>query len=92
LLALEWSDLDESTGEINVSKSLEQTKAGLRTKSTKSEEPRRFSVPEWALEVLRVHRGEQQRDRQLFGQPNGASYSPDRLGARVVELTGPSRS
>jgi len=97
LLALEWSDLDESTSEINVSKSLEQTKAGLRIKSTKSEEARHFSVPEWALEVLRVHRQEQQRDRQLFGpdyddhnlvfcQPSGAHYSPDRLGARVVEL------
>jgi integrase len=97
LLALEWSDLDESTSDISVSKSLEQTKAGLRIKSTKSEEPRCFSVPEWALEVLRVHREEQQRDRQLFGpdyddhnlifcQPNGAYYSPDRLGARVVEL------
>jgi integrase len=97
LLALEWSDLDESTSEVNISKSLEQTKAGLRIKSTKSEEPRRFSVPEWALEVLRGHRQEQERDRQLFGpdyedhnlvfcQPNGAYYSPDRLGARVVEL------
>ena len=67
LLALEWNDLDESTGEISVSKSLEQTKAGLRIKTTKSEETRRFSVPEWALEVLRAHREEQQRDRQLFG-------------------------
>jgi integrase len=97
LLALEWSDLDESTSEINVSRSLEQTKAGLRIKSTKSEEPRRFSLPEWALEVLRAHRQEQQRDRELFGpdyedhnlvfcQPSGAYYSPDRLGARVVEL------
>ena len=97
LLALEWSDLDEATREINVSKSLEQTKAGLRIKTTKSEETRRFSVPEWALEVLRAHREEQQRDRQLFGtgydnhnlifcQPGGAYYSPDRLGARVVEL------
>ena len=97
LLALEWSDLDESTSEITISKSLEQTKAGLRVKSTKSEEPRHFSVPEWALEVLRAHREEQDTDRQLFGpdyedhhlvfcQPNGAFYSPDRLGARVSEL------
>ena len=97
LLALEWSDLDEATSEITVSKSLEQTKAGLRIKTTKSEEARRFSVPEWALEVLRAHRQEQQRDRQMFGknyddhnlifcQPGGAHYSPDRLGARVVEL------
>jgi integrase len=47
--------------------------------------------------VLRAHRQEQDRDRQLFGpdyddhnlvfcQPTGAYYSPDRLGARVVEL------
>jgi hypothetical protein len=47
--------------------------------------------------VLRGHRQEQDRDRQLFGpdyedhnlvfcQPTGAYYSPDRLGARVVEL------
>ena len=97
LLALEWSDLDESTSEISISKSLEQTKAGLRIKSTKSEEPRHFSVPEWALEVLRAHREEQDKDRQLFGpdyedhhlvfcQPHGAFYSPDRLGARVSEL------
>jgi len=97
LLALQWSDLNEATGEINVSKSLEQTKAGVRIKSTKSEESRRFCVPEWALEVLRAHRGEQESDRRLFGadyanhdlvfcQPNGSHYSPDRLGARVVEL------
>ena len=98
LLALEWSDLDEATSEISVSKSLEQTKkAGLRIKTTKSEEARRFSVPEWALEVLRSHQQEQQRDRLMFGktyddhnlifcQPRGAYYSPDRLGARVVEL------
>jgi integrase len=97
LLALQWSDMDEGTSEISVSKSLEQTKAGLRIKSTKSEKPRRFSVPEWALEVLRAHRQEQQQDRQLFGkdyddhnlifcQPRGPYYSPDRLGARVVEL------
>jgi integrase len=66
-------------------------------KSTKSEVPRRFSVPEWALEVLHDHREEQDKDRQLYGsdyqphglifcQPDGAFYSPDREGARVVEL------
>jgi integrase len=73
------------------------TKKGLPIKTTKSEEARRFSVPEWALEVLRAHRQEQQRDRQMFGkhyddhnlffcQPGGAYYSAERLGARVVEL------
>ncbi|HUA82648.1 MAG TPA: tyrosine-type recombinase/integrase [Bryobacteraceae bacterium] len=98
LLALTWADLNFETGELTISKSLEQTRAGgLRVKSTKSEEPRELGVPEWAIAVLQVHRAEQQRDRLFFGagyaghdlifcQPNGHYYSPDRLGARVVEL------
>jgi integrase len=97
LLALRWTDIDLSTGLLSVSKSLEQTKAGgLRVKSTKSEEPRELGVPEWAFEVLKEHRAEQDHDRVLFGakyadnnlifcQPDGSYYSPDRLGARVVE-------
>lgn len=97
LLALQWSDLDLQTGSLDVSKSLEQTKAGLRVKNTKSEEPRRVAVPEWALGVLKQHRIDQESDRALFGhgyvdnnlifcQPGGQYYSPDRLGARVSEL------
>ena len=54
-------------------------------------------MPEWALEVLKQHRVEQEKDRAMFGrdyadnnlifcQPTGQYYSPDRLGARVVEL------
>jgi integrase len=54
-------------------------------------------VPESALPVLADHRAEQEEDKRLFGpdyqdhglifcQPNGAYYSPDRLGARVKEL------
>ena len=56
-----------------------------------------MGVPEWALDVLKEHRAEQDRDRRLFGaqytdnnlvfcQPDGRYYSPDRLGARVVKL------
>lgn len=97
LLALQWTDLDMGNGLLSISKSLEQTKAGLRVKSTKSEEPRRLGVPEWALDLLREHHVNQDRDRRSFGvdytdnnlifcQPNGSYYSPDRLGARVVEL------
>ncbi len=99
LLALQWPDLDMTTGELNVSKSLEQTKAGLRVKSTKSEKPRHFVVPDSVLPVLADHRAEQDEDKRLFGpeyqdhnlifcQPNGPYYSPDRLGARVKELMG----
>ena len=98
LLALTWQDLDFKTGVLKVSKSLEQTKAaGLRVKSTKSEEPREVGIPEWALEVLKEHRADQDWDRSMFGenyaghnlifcQPGGQYYSPDREGARVVEL------
>ncbi len=97
LLALQWPDLNMTTGELNVSKSLEQTKAGLRVKGTKSEKPRHFAVPESALPVLADHRAQQDEDKRLFGpdyqdhdliycQPNGAYYSPDRVGARVKEL------
>jgi integrase len=68
LLALTWADLDDATGMVTISKSLEQLKGRhLRVKSTKSEEPRKFVVPEWALEVLREHREEQLRDRELYG-------------------------
>jgi hypothetical protein len=56
---------------------------------------RQLGVPDWALEVLKEHRAQQDRDRALFGakyvdnnlifcQPDGHYYSPDRLGARVV--------
>lgn len=97
LLALLWSDLNEATGELNVTKSVEQTKAGLRIKCPKGEEPRQFVVPDWAVAVLAERRKEQANDRAMFGesyedhglifcQPNGAYYSPDRIGARVVEL------
>jgi integrase len=97
LLSLQWSDLDDATGMVTISKSLEQLKGGhLRVKSTKSGEPRKFTVPEWALEVLKEHRAVQLGDRELYGaayKPNdlvfcqldGSFYSPDRLGARVVE-------
>ncbi len=97
LLALQWPDLDFESGLMNVTKSLEQTKAGLRVKSTKSEKPRRFAVPAAALVALEEHRIEQDKDREHFGadyqdnglvfcRPDGGYYSPDRAGARVSEL------
>ena len=96
LLALEWTDINWESGDVEVSKSLEQTKKGLRIKSTKSEETRRFAIPGEVLEVLRVHQREQEKDRRLYGadyanlglvfaRPDGQYYSPDRVGARVGE-------
>jgi integrase len=95
LLALEWSDLDPTTGALQVSKSLEETKQGLRIKSTKSGEPRHFSVPRSALQVLAHHREQQDSDRKMFGpdyqehglifcRPDGAHYMPDQMSSRVT--------
>lgn len=98
LLALQWSDLNENTGDLSVSKSLEQTRAGgLRVKGTKSGEPRQFVIPESVLSILSDHRAQQNGDKLLFGpdyrdhnlifcQPNGAYYSPDKEGSRVKEM------
>ena len=59
LCCLEWSDLNWHDATLEVSKSLEETKQGLRVKSTKSGETRRFSLPAEVLEVLREHKREQ---------------------------------
>ena len=53
LLAVTWPDLNWETGELMVSKSLEQTRDGLRVKCTKSGESRLIGLSDWALEVLR---------------------------------------
>jgi integrase len=90
LLALEWADLDWDKATLEVSKSLEETKAGLRIKGTKSGHTRRFAVPVEVLDVLREH----QRDRELYGadyarlnlvfaRPDGQYYNSDKLGLRV---------
>lgn len=97
LLALQWSDIDWSKAAISVSKSLEETKQGLRIKTTKSGRPRRFAIPATVLGVLRDHRRERDEQRAaygadyqhilnlLFARPDGYYYSPDKVGARVKE-------
>ena len=97
LLALTWADINFENGVMSVTKSLEETDAGVRVKTTKSGKPRRFAVPEQALQALRDHKEQQGRDRALFGgdyedlnlvfcRPEGGYYKPDKVGARVTEL------
>jgi integrase len=94
MLALEWTDLDWDRRILEVAKSLEETKAGLRIKSTKSGESRRFAISAKVLDVLREHKREQDQQRAVFGadyanknlifaRPDGEHYSPDKLGTRV---------
>jgi integrase len=97
LLALTWADLNFETGLMTVSKSLEQTRVGLRVKCTKSGKPRSIGLEDFALEVLAAHREEQNRDKVtfrsvyrlnnlVFCQPNGDFYSPDHVGTRTKAL------
>jgi integrase len=44
LLALTWADIDWGTRSLFITKSLEQTDAGLRVKTTKSKKPRHFTL------------------------------------------------
>jgi integrase len=95
LLGLEWSDIEFDRATLEVSKSLEETKKhGLRIKSTKSGETRRFSIPADVVEVLREHKREQDRQRELYGsgyanlnlvfcRPDGHYYNPDKLGVHI---------
>jgi integrase len=96
LLALEWRDIDFQTGMITVSKSLEQTKNGLRIKTTKSGHARRFLLPSVALAVLLEHRRNQQQQNRseaahrdiglVFCSPDGAYYKPDQISSRIAEI------
>ena len=96
LLALEWRDIDSQTGMITISKSLEQTKGGLRIKSTKSDNARRFPLPSVALDVLLGHRRNQENggrvetaDKNLdlvFRDRNGDHYKPDQMSSRIAEI------
>jgi integrase len=91
---LEWTDLDWDRGLLEISKSLSETKKGLRVKSTKSGESRRISIPAHVLDVLREHKRNQDEHRAIFGpghhdlnlifaRPDGYYYSPDKLGTRI---------
>jgi integrase len=61
ILALRWKnvDVDLDLGVVRVVASLEQTKAGIRFKSTKTEKARAVPLPKFAVEELRRWRREQ---------------------------------
>ncbi len=68
LLALTWSDIDFNAGTMEVSKSLEQTREGLRVKPPKNLKPRTVDLPSSAIEVLREHRAAQLKGREAAGE------------------------
>lgn len=98
LLALTWTDLDLEAGIMLVSKSLEQTKEGLRLKSTKSRKARAFALPRFAVDTLREHRARQTKGREaagelynqdlnlVFGNEFGEYRQPDSVSAMAARM------
>jgi integrase len=67
LLALQWSDVDWLASTLTVSKSVEETTAGLRVKSPKSKRTRKFRIGQSAIAALRFQQEQQQEHRRLCG-------------------------
>jgi len=97
LLALTWSDINFSAGTITVSKSLEQTRAGLRIKETKTRTTRVIRIGPSAVEALRLQRslqdewrrelGPDYRDHGLvFSAPDGGFLKPDTTTAEACRV------
>jgi len=97
LLSLLWSDVNFAAGTITVSKSLEQTKAGLRIKDTKTRTTRVIRIGPSALEALRLQRalqddwkrelGPDYRDQGLvFTAPDGGFLKPDTVTAAACRV------
>jgi integrase len=104
LLALRWQDVDLDRAVINVERSLEQTRAGLRIKSPKSARSKRsISLAPAVVTELRAHWKTQQEQRLalglgkapgdalVFANYDGAPLKPDQLSgqfARAMEAAG----
>ena len=100
LLALTWPDLmlDGTPACVKVSKSLEQTKEGLRIKRPKNEKARSLTLPTIAVDALRQHWEKQQEWRAQYGPdyrkdlnlvfatPEGNYLKPDSITAKACLL------
>ena len=95
LLAVQWADLNWISGVLTISKSLEQTAAGLRVKRPKNGKQRPCQLPQSALTALRFQREQQQEHRRLFStdynnldlilcEPDGNYHQPDLVSQVVI--------
>jgi integrase len=90
-----WPDVDLENRAARISKSLEQTREGIRVKSTKTQRTRAISLPASLVEVLRFHRERQDENRRLFGpdyradlnlvfcNPQGGFLNPDSVSSKA---------
>jgi integrase len=66
-LALRWKHIDFERGVVRVVESLEQTKAGLRFKPTKTDKGRAVALPAFAATQLRARKTEQAEELLRLG-------------------------
>ena len=71
ILALRWKSVELDRGVVRVVESLEQTKGGLRFKSTKTDKARAVTLPKFALEELRRWKREQAEALLVLGIRQG---------------------
>jgi integrase len=103
ILALTWADVDSANGGVWISKSIEQTRDGLRLKSTKSGRGRFVPLSAEDLTTIDTHRAHQAptvaRNRALFGKdylergllfpaPDGDYLRPDSVTSTFCRLMG----
>ncbi|MDP6609892.1 MAG: site-specific integrase, partial [Vicinamibacterales bacterium] len=93
IVALTWADVDLDSSSLMVTKSLEQTRAGLTVKAPKTAKGRRtIPLPAITVEALRRHRAQQKAERLRLGSlyqdaglvgaaPDGAYWPPDSLSS-----------
>lgn len=95
MLALQWSDVDWSKSILTISKSLEQTEAGLRIKRPKNNKQRCERLPNSgivALQFLREQQrehislfaGDYQNNDLVFCQADGRYHEPDLVSQIIV--------
>jgi len=95
LLALTRAGVNAIDGIVEITKSLEQTKDGLRIKPPKNGKPRRLKISRSAVEALAMHLQQQDETRKMFGSdyradpdlifctPEGDYLNPDSVAAKV---------
>ncbi|MCJ2092251.1 site-specific integrase [Methylobacterium sp. J-072] len=101
--ALRWRAVDFATGHLAIVESTEQTKAGTRTKDTKSGRSRRVALPSLAIEELRRHRVRQAEellklgvrltdDDYVFAQADGRPVQPNSLTHEFTRILALSKT
>ena len=97
VVALKWRDVNLSRAQVSVSQSMEQTKAGVRAKETKSGKGRTIALPSLVVDELVRHRLCQAQEMLRLGarlsdnsyvvsQEDGRPLQPNSLTHEFVRL------